>query len=97
MQIIIHKSNYFVKYKGKVGMIFPPTLDLSIDSKKALIHISDEWISVNRKSISIPTMDELNKALYDDEELRAIAEEKELISISYQEVMSYLKYSVEYN
>ena len=42
-------------------------------------------------------MDELNEALYQDEALRSIADEHEFISISYQEVMSYLKYSVEYN
>ena len=97
MKIIILNSNYFVKYKGNIGMVFPPSLDLAPDTKKVLINISNEWVSVNRKSISSPTMDELNEALYQDEALRNIADEHEFISISYQEAMAYLKYSVEYN
>ncbi len=97
MKIIIHNSNYFVKYKGNIGMVFPPNLDLTPDTKKVLINISNEWVSVNRKSISSPTMDELNEALYQDQALRNIADEHEFISISYQEAMAYLKYSVEYN
>ena len=91
MKIIILNSNYFVKYKGNIGMVFPPSLDLTPDSKKVLINISNEWVSVNRKSISSPTMDELNEAL------RSIADEHEFISISYQEAMAFLDYSSTYN
>jgi hypothetical protein len=97
MKIIILNSSYFVKYKGKIGMVFPPNLDLAPDTVKMLINISNDWVSVNRKSTSTPTMDELNEALYQDEALRTVSEEHDLISISYQEAMSYLKYSVEYN
>ena len=78
-------------------MVFPPNLDLAPDTVKMLINISNDWVSVNRKSTSTPTMDELNEALYQDEALRTVSEEHDLISISYQEAMSYLKYSVEYN
>jgi|TARA_R110000822_G_scaffold78224_2_gene187445 hypothetical protein len=97
MKIIILNSNYFVKYKGNIGMVFPPSLDLTPDSKKVLINISNEWVSVNRKSISSPTMDELNEALYQDEALKSIADEHEFISISYQEAMAFLDYSSTYN
>ena len=98
MKIIISNPDYFVKCKGKIGMLFTPIVDQKLkDLSKILLHLDDQWVTVAHKSVSVPTIKELNKALLNDEELRNIAYENEVISISYQESASYLDYSSTYN
>ena len=87
------KPESFVKYKGKVGLVlYTPEHYLKVNYSNGR-----DTQSVNRSKLSSPSMEELERVLLENEELRHLAQENELIAIEYQERLEFLKYAGSYN
>tara|TARA_R110002051_G_scaffold272542_1_gene333027 strand:- start:1864 stop:2133 length:270 start_codon:yes stop_codon:yes gene_type:complete len=87
------KPASFVKYKGKIGLVlYTPEHYLKVNYFNGR-----DTHSINRSKLGSPSMEELERVLLENEELRHLAQENELIEIEYQERLEFLKYAGSYN
>ena len=89
MKIKITQASSFVIYRGTIGIV----LYTPENSLKVNFFTGRDHREVNRKSIGSPSMEKLEDELYVNDELRSLAEENELIEISFQDTTTFLKYS----
>tara|TARA_R100000742_G_C4227056_1_gene49447 strand:- start:320 stop:589 length:270 start_codon:yes stop_codon:yes gene_type:complete len=87
------KPEVFVKYKGKIGMVlFTPEHYLKVNYFNGR-----DVKSVNRDKLSSPTMESLNEELLNNDELRQLAQDNDIIDVDYQQVLDFLEYAGSYN
>ena len=93
MNIIMLRPESFVKYKRKIGVVlYTPEHYLKVNYFNGR-----DTQNVSRDKLSSPSLEELNKELLNNDELRHLALENELIDVDYQQRLDFLEYAGSYN
>ena len=94
MNVIILKPEVFTQYKSQIGIM----LYTEENSPQVNFFTGQKHLKLDRNQVETPSIEEIEDAILDNEDLRELAEDNDLVEIRHDnDIEDYMQYYSEFN